>query len=110
MSLGQKLLVKIYASINILFPTPPPYSLVGCPHSVLELSADNVILEYKKFILTKVTSKYFENPIPNIYLNDSPTKNDPNNKKKISKIIVDNFIEKLVEFEETVISKGNDFL
>ena len=38
------------------------------------------------------------------------TKNDPNNKKQISKITVDSFIDKLVEFEETVISKGNDLL
>ena len=38
------------------------------------------------------------------------SKNDPNNKKQISKITVNSFIDELVEFEETVISKGNDFL
>ena len=59
---------------------------------------------------TKLTSKHFENPIPKIYLNENPTKNDPNNKKQISKISVDSFPDKLVEFEETVTSKGNDFL
>ena len=32
---------------------------------------------------TKFTSKHFENPIPKIYLNDNPIKNDPNNKKQI---------------------------
>ena len=58
---------------------------------------------------TKLTSKHFENPIPKIFLNENPTKNDPN-KKQISKITVDSFINELVEFEETVISKGNDFL
>ena len=57
----------------------------------------------------KLTSKHFENPIPKIYLNENPTKNDPNSKKQISKITVDSFIDKLVEFEETVTSKGNDF-
>ena len=30
--------------------------------------------------------------------------------KKKSKIAVDSFIDEIVEFEETVISKGNDFL
>ena len=58
----------------------------------------------------KLTSKYFENLIPKIYLNENPTKNDPNNKKQISKITIDSFIGKLVEFEEIVTSKGNDFL
>ena len=57
----------------------------------------------------KLTSKYFENLIPKIYLNENPTKNYPNNKKQISKITVDSFIGKLVEFEEIVTSKGNDF-
>ena len=59
---------------------------------------------------TELTSKHFENLIPKIYLNENLTKNDPNNKKQISKITVDSFIDKLVEFEETVISKGNDLL
>ena len=59
---------------------------------------------------TKLTSKHSSNPIPKIYLNENPTKNDPNNKKQISKISVDSFPDKLVEFEETVTSKGNDFL
>ena len=44
---------------------------------------------------TKLTSKHFENPIPKIYLNENPTKNDPN-KKQISKITVDNFIDEHV--------------
>ena len=38
------------------------------------------------------------------------SKNDPNNKKQISKITLDSFIDELVEFEEKVTSKGNDFL
>ena len=59
---------------------------------------------------TKPTSKHSENPIPKIYLNENPTENDPNNKKQISKITVDSFIDELVEIEETVTSKGNDFL
>ena len=29
---------------------------------------------------TKLTSKHFENPIPKIYLNENPTKNDPSKK------------------------------
>ena len=58
----------------------------------------------------KLTSKHFENLIPKIYWNKNPTKYDSNNKKQISKITVDSFIDKLVEFEETVSSKGNDFL
>ena len=58
----------------------------------------------------KLTSKHFENPILKNYFNENPTKNDPNNKKQISKITVDSFIHELVEFEETVISKGNYFL
>ena len=59
----------------------------------------------------KKLNSHFENPIPRNYLNENPTKNDPNNKKKkISKITVDSFIDELVEFEETVISKGNSFL
>ena len=37
-----------------------------------------------------------------MYLNENPTKNDPNNKKQISKITVDSFIDELIEFEETV--------
>ena len=44
---------------------------------------------------TKLISKHFENPIPKIYLNENPTKNDPN-KKQISKITVDNFIDEHV--------------
>ena len=59
---------------------------------------------------TKLTSKHFKNPIPKIYLNENPTKNDPNDKKQISKITADSFIDELVEFEETVTSKSNDFL
>ena len=59
---------------------------------------------------TKLTSKHFESQIPEIYLNDNPTKNDPNNKKQISKITVDSFIDELEEFEDTVFFKGNDFL
>ena len=43
-------------------------------------------------------------------MNENPTKNDSNNKKQISKITVDSFIDELVEFEEIVTSKGNDFL
>ena len=43
-------------------------------------------------------------------MNEHPSKKDPNNKKQISKITVDSFIDELVEFEETAISKGNDFL
>ena len=35
---------------------------------------------------TKLTSKHFENLIPKMYLNENPNKNDPNNKKQISKI------------------------
>ena len=44
----------------------------------------------------KLTSKHFENPIPKIYLNENPTKIDPNNKKQISKITVYSFIDELV--------------
>ena len=51
---------------------------------------------------TKFTSKHFENPIPKIYLNENPAKNDPKNEKQISKITIDSFIDELVEFEETV--------
>ena len=69
--------------------------------------AQCLIFQNKK---NKLTSKYFENLIPKIYSNENPTKNDPNNKKQISKITVDSFIGKLVEFEEIVTSKGNDFL
>ena len=43
-------------------------------------------------------------------MNENPTKNDSNNKKQTSKITVDSFIDELVEFEEIVTSKGNDFL
>ena len=53
---------------------------------------------------TKLSSKHSENPIPKIYLNDNPSKSDPINKKQISKITADSFIE------ETVVSKGNYFL
>ena len=59
---------------------------------------------------TKLTSEHFENPIPKICINKNPTKNDPNSKKQISKITEDSFIDELVEFEEIVTSKGNDFL
>ena len=34
---------------------------------------------------SKLSSKQFENPIPKIYLNDNPTKNDPNNKNKFQR-------------------------
>ena len=54
----------------------------------------------------RLTSKHFENPIPKIYLNENPNKTEI----KKSKIAVDSFIDEIVEFEETVISKGNDFL
>ena len=43
-------------------------------------------------------------------MNQNSTKNDPNNKKQISKLTVDKFIDELVELEETVISKRNYFL
>ena len=49
--------------------------------------------------------------MPKIYLNENPTRNDLNNKKtnfKNNCSTVDSFIDKLVEFEEAVIS--NDFL
>ena len=59
---------------------------------------------------TELTSKHFENPKTKNFLNVNSSKNDPNNKKQISKITVNSFIDELVEFEETVISKGNDFL
>ena len=59
---------------------------------------------------TKLTSKHLENPIGKNYLNEKLTKNNPNNKKQISKITSDSFIDELVEFEQTVISKGNDVL
>ena len=58
---------------------------------------------------TKLTSKHSENPIPKIYLTENPTENDPNNKKQISKITDDSFIDELVEIEETVISKAMIF-
>ena len=58
---------------------------------------------------TKLTSKHSENPIPKIYLTENPTENDPNNKKQISKITDDSFIDELVEIEETVTSKAMIF-
>ena len=51
-----------------------------------------------------------ENPIGKNYLNEKLTKNDPNNKKQISKITADSFIDEFVELGQTVISKGNDVL
>ena len=59
---------------------------------------------------TKLTSKHLENPIGKNYLNEKLTKNDPNNKKQISKITADSFIDEFVELGQTVISKGNDVL
>ena len=58
---------------------------------------------------TKLTSKHSENPIPKIYLTENPTENDPNNKKQISKITDDSFIDEFVEIEETVTSKAMIF-
>ena len=58
---------------------------------------------------TKLTSKHSSNPIPKIYLNENPTKNDPNNKKQISKITVDSFLDEVVEFEETLLPKAMIF-
>ena len=64
------------------------------PPNVLEKQKDTVLkrsnakqIHSPKFDFpkqkTKLTSKHFENPIPKIYLNENPSKNDPNNKKQI---------------------------
>ena len=90
----------------------PPNVLEKEKNTVLKRSNAKQIHSQTLDILkqkTILTSRHSENPIPKIYLNENPTENDPNNKKQISKITDDSFIDEFVEIEETVTSKAMIF-